>query len=92
MALPFFMHLLNSNKQNAKHFVAKISLTYKTMLLIVKTENEFLINQLRFFRRRNHGYETPKQALETNSKARCGELNTCLCGIIRLTNFKSLRF
>jgi hypothetical protein len=41
---------------------------------------------------RNHGYKTPKQALETDSAAICGVLNTCLCGIIRLTNFHSLRF
>jgi hypothetical protein len=27
-----------------------------------------------------------------NPKASCWVLNTCLCGIIRLTNFKSLRF
>jgi hypothetical protein len=40
----------------------------------------------------NHGYETPKQALETNSKARCGVLHPPLCGIVRLTNFNSLRF
>ena len=33
---------------------------------------------------RNHGYKTPKQALETDSAASCG--------IIRLTNFCSLRF
>jgi hypothetical protein len=31
---------------------------------------------------RNHGYETPKQALETNSKARCGVLHPPLCGIV----------
>ena len=30
----------------------------------------------------NHGYETPKQALETNSKARCGVLHPPLCGIV----------
>jgi len=40
----------------------------------------------------NHGYETPKQALETNSRASCGVLYPPLCGIVRLTNFNSLRF
>ncbi len=41
---------------------------------------------------RNHGYKTPKQALETDSAESCGVLYHCLCGIIRLTNFCSLRF
>jgi hypothetical protein len=41
---------------------------------------------------KNHGYETPKQALETNSAASCGVLHPPLCGIVRLTNFNSLRF
>jgi tetratricopeptide (TPR) repeat protein len=36
-------------------------------------------------KRFNHGYETSKQALETDSKARCGVLYPPLCGIIRLT-------
>jgi hypothetical protein len=38
----------------------------------------------------NHGYETPKQALETNSAASRGVLHPPLCGIVRLTNFNSL--
>ena len=32
----------------------------------------------------NHGYETPKQALETNSRAHCWVLHPPLCGIVRL--------
>ena len=48
--------------------------------------------QMLFWCLKNHGYETPKQALETNSKARCGVLYPPLCGIVRLTNFNSLRF
>jgi len=40
----------------------------------------------------NHGYEATKQALETNSKARCGALYPPLCGIVQLTNSATLRF
>ena len=40
----------------------------------------------------NHGYETPKQALETDSEARCGVLNPPLRGIVQLTNSAALRF
>jgi len=40
----------------------------------------------------NHGYETPQQALEIDSKARCGALNPPLRGIIQLTNSAALRF
>ena len=48
-----------------------------------------LVRPARCLRRENHGYETPKQALETNSKALCGVLDPPLCGIVRLTNFNS---
>ena len=41
---------------------------------------------------KNHGYETPKQALETNSAASCGVLYPPLCGIVQLTNSAALRF
>jgi hypothetical protein len=41
---------------------------------------------------KNHGYETPKQYLETNSAASCGVLYPPLCGIVQLTNSVSLRF
>ena len=40
----------------------------------------------------NHGYETPKQALETYSAARCGVLYPPRCGIVQLTNSVALRF
>jgi regulator of sirC expression with transglutaminase-like and TPR domain len=40
----------------------------------------------------NHGYETPQQALETDSKARGGVLNPPLRGIVQLTNSATLRF
>jgi len=40
---------------------------------------------------KNHGYETPKQALETNSAASCGVLYPPLCGIVQLTNSAALR-
>jgi hypothetical protein len=43
-------------------------------------------------RLKNHGYETPMQALETDSKARCGVLNPPHCGIVQLTNSAKLRF
>jgi UDP-N-acetylglucosamine diphosphorylase/glucosamine-1-phosphate N-acetyltransferase len=42
--------------------------------------------------KKNHGYETPKQALETNSAASCGVLYPPLCGIVQLTNSAALRF
>jgi hypothetical protein len=35
---------------------------------------------------RNHGYEIPKQALETYSAASCVVLYPPLCGIIQLSN------
>lgn len=39
----------------------------------------------------NHGYETPKQALETNSAAELrGIIPSDFIGIVRLTNFSSL--
>jgi len=41
---------------------------------------------------KNHGYETPKQSLETNSAASCGVLYPPLCGIVQLTNSVALRF
>jgi hypothetical protein len=44
------------------------------------------------FKAKNHGYETPQQALETDSKARCGVLNPPLRGIVQLTNSAALRF
>jgi len=47
------------------------------------------------FKAKNHEYETPKQALETDSRARCGVLNPPLCPDsvgIQLTNSAALRF
>jgi TonB family protein len=43
-------------------------------------------------KKKNHGYETPKQALETDSAASCGVLNPPLRGIVQLTNSAALRF
>ena len=41
--------------------------------------------------RANHGYETPKQALETNYAAELrGIKPSDFVGIVRLTNFSSL--
>jgi len=41
----------------------------------------------------NHGYETPKQALETYSAAELrGIKPSAFGGIVRLTNFNALRF
>jgi hypothetical protein len=41
---------------------------------------------------KGHGYETPRQSLETDSKARCGVLYPSLCRIIRPASFSSLWF
>ena len=43
------------------------------------------------FWKNNHGYEPPKQALETDSKARCVMLYPPLRGIVQLTNSDTLR-
>jgi hypothetical protein len=40
---------------------------------------------------KSHEYETPKQSLETDSKARCGVLYPPLRGIVQLTNSAALR-
>jgi len=47
---------------------------------------------MEFIKPKNQGYETPKQVLETDSKARCGVLNPPLRGIVQLTNSAALRF
>jgi hypothetical protein len=40
----------------------------------------------------DHGFNTTQQALEADSKARCGVLNPPLRGIVQLTNSAALRF
>jgi hypothetical protein len=44
------------------------------------------------FKAKNHGDETPKQALETDSKARFGVSSPPLRGIVQLANSVALRF
>ena len=70
------------------------SVSYIVMIVTLGTVNNFtlLSDKGNRYPRHNHGSKPPKQALETDSAASCGVLNTCLCGIIRLTNFHSLRF
>ena len=57
--------------------------------VLFRADEKYYIDKLPVNFAFNHGYETPKQALETNSKARCGVLHSPLCGIVRLTNFNS---
>jgi len=38
---------------------------------------------------RNHGYETPQQALQTDSSAGCGALYPQFCRIVKLRKFAS---
>jgi hypothetical protein len=53
--------------------------------VLFRADEKYYIDKLPVNFAFNHGYETPKQALETNSKARCGVLHPPLCGIIPLT-------
>jgi hypothetical protein len=51
-------------------------------MLLITTFDEWFNDELKI----NHGYKTPKQALETNFAASCGVLHPPLCGIVQLAN------
>ena len=55
-------------------------------------KDELRSKEIKARRTLNHGYETPKQALETYSAASCGVLYPPRCGIVQLTNSVALRF
>ena len=63
------------------------AVSYYLLLAVITSILLFLLVTIR-----NHGYETPKQALETDSAASCGVLNSPLHGIFQLTNSVALRF
>jgi competence protein ComEC len=63
------------------------AVSYYLLLAVITSILLFLLVTIR-----NHGYETPKQALETDSAASCGVLNSPLRGIFQLTNSVALRF
>jgi hypothetical protein len=81
-----FMYVSGTNGEHIDGLHQLIGLT--TLNFSVAT----LLLGLYQFKAKNHGYETPKQALETDSKARCGVLNPPLRGIVQFANSAALRF
>jgi hypothetical protein len=68
--------------------------SYRLRLLLSRSNADEIVNNLKlaFTGQLYHGYETPKQALYTDSAASCGVLYPPLCGIVQLTNSAALRF
>jgi len=68
--------------------------SYRLRLLLSRPNaDEIATNfKLTFTGQLYHGYETPKQALYTDSAASCGVLYPPLCGIIRPASFSALCF